>query len=582
MAEKRTIRFWEVIAIGIGGTIGPSMFVLIGFAAGMAHQYVFVSLILAGIIALFMGFNYAELATTFPEMGGGYFYIKEAFGGFTAYFAGLSLWIGYITYAAVCALGFSFLFSILYPVNPIILSSLIVILFFIVNIRGTHSSTKVQVILVSILVMTFSLIIYSGLSYFHPDIFSVKDFAFNIGGIFKATAFLSIAYFGFEPIGVLAGGVKDPEKTIPLGIIISIVSCILIYSLTALISVVVVDWRSLSKSPTPLVLVATRSIGNIGMLVVCIAGLVATLTSINVSMSSAAHLFYAMAKDYYFPEKFASLHKKYGTPIYSLLLTTLFIEMFVVSGMVEYITHLADFGVLIALSIVNISTYTLRKKRVDVRRPFRVPLFPWLPIGSSILTIFLAFILETTAIIMWFGMLFSISVIYLVNNLTPEKRKFTLGGFLFAGASLLVLCYGQLSLETAAASLAPLVTAINIILIVETILLILAGIVIIFPLQAIFLSIKLGKEIVYVPSEKISKISEIFDDGLGILLISMGIINMFIFYTILHGLVSVVCPVEAESLYNAFFIVILIISGLFEVMIGTFLVRRRYRLKKEE
>ena len=112
MEDQKSIGLLGAVSIGIGGTIGPSMFVILGFAASMAHYYVFISIILAGIIALAIGLIYAELATTFPEMGGGYFYIREAFGGFISFFAGFSLWIGYMAYGAVCALGFGYILAL--------------------------------------------------------------------------------------------------------------------------------------------------------------------------------------------------------------------------------------------------------------------------------------------------------------------------------------------------------------------------------------------------------------------------------------------------------------------------------------
>ena len=263
MVEERKIGLLEGVMIGIGGTIGPSMFVILGFAAGMAHEYVYLSLIIAGLLSLIIALNYAELATTFPEMGGGYYYVKEAFGGFLAFFSGVSLFVGYITYGAICAIGFGLLLSLFVPVNPLAVATILILLFLLINIRGIEESMRIQFIIISILIFSFLLVIFCGLTG-KGCITHAGSISRSMRGILRAAAFLSIAYFGFEPIGVLAGAVKKPGKIIPLSIIISISTCIALYSLIAFVSTKYVPWEVLSRSTTPLTLVATRILGFYG------------------------------------------------------------------------------------------------------------------------------------------------------------------------------------------------------------------------------------------------------------------------------------------------------------------------------
>ena len=579
MVEKRKIGLLGATAIGIGGTIGPSMFVILGFAAKFAHEYIYISLIVAGFLSLMVALNYAELATAFPEMGGGYYYVREAFGGFPSYFAGVSLFIGYITYGAICAIGFGLLLNLLVPVNPLVVSTMVVLIFLVINIRGVEESMRVQLATTLILVSSFLLLIICGFmggAPIHPTSNPLR----NIGGIMKAAAFLSIAYFGFEPIGVLAGAVKKPGKIIPLGIVISLFTCIALYSLLAYISTVYVPWDILSQSPTPLTLVATNVLGFYGYVIITLAGITATLTSLNVSISSGAYVLYSMAKDNYFPDEFAKLHPRYGTPVYSLIFAAFVTELFILSGMVEYITHLADFSILIALSIVNLSTLALRRKRSSISRPFKVPLFPWLSIIASILTVLLAFLLEPGAIVLWFGMLLAATMAYLLNILSVERRKYTLSGFLFAVSVFLLLLH-QFRLETIVESLKIIIGVIKAYLLAQAVVIFIVGIIVLFPIQAIITWLKVRRrDLVYVPPQRLQELSAVVDDILATVLFIFGILNMVLFYGIIHGAVTVVAGASQElELYKVFMLAILVTSGIFEGLVGIYLLRRSYSVE---
>ena len=580
MVEERKIGLIEGVMIGIGGTIGPSMFVILGFAAGMAHQYVYLSLIIAGLLSLTIALNYAELATTFPEMGGGYFYVKEGFGGFISYFTGMSLFIGYITYGAICAIGFSLLLYVFVPINPLITSTILVFLFLAVNIRGIEESMKMQFVITSILLFSFGLIIFCG--FLGTSNLTYKgDIGSNLGGVLRASAFLSIAYFGFEPIGVLAGAVKRPGKVIPLSIISSITICITLYSLIAFVSTKYVPWNILYTSPTPLTLVASRILGRFGTIMITIAGMAATLTSLNVSISSGAYVFYSMAKDHYLPDTFSKLHPKYNTPVSSLIAVAFIMELFILSGMIEYITHLADFSLLVALSIVNLSTIALRKKRKGVVRPFKVPFFPWLSIMASILTLFLAFMLELSAIILWLGMLLALAMIYLLNTLTTERGECALSGFLISTSVLLFLILQQFRLTTSLEPLSIIVGMIETFLLIQAIIVFVVSIIIIYPIQILVTKIRgRGEEYVYVPPKRLIEVSEAVDDALAVVLFIFGCLNMMLFYGILHGTVTIIANTTVEVMFfKTFFMTILVISGIFEILIGIFLVQREYVLE---
>jgi len=405
----------------------------------------------------------------------------------------------------------------------------------------------------------------------------------NLGGILRASAFLSIAYFGFEPIGVLAGAVKRPEKIIPLSILFSVSICMILYSLIAFVSTKFVYWGDLYRSPTPLTLVATQILGKYGMYMITIAGMAATLTSLNVSISSGAYVFFSMAKDHYLPETFSQLHPRFGTPVSCLIVVAFIMELFILSGMIEYITHLADFSLLVALSIVNLSTVSLRRKRRSIIRPFKVPLFPWLSIIASTLTLVLAFLLEPSAIVLWLGMLLTLAMIYLLNTLTTERGECTLSGFLFSTSALLLLIVQQFNLTTSIEALGYIIGMIKTFLLVQAIIVIITAVILIYPVHILVTRVRgKGEEYIYVPPKRLVELSEAIDDALAVVLFIFSALNMMLFYGILHGYITIIANTSAETtFFKSFFMTILIIAGIFEGLIGVYLVLREYMVEYE-
>ena len=119
--SKSKLGFLELLMMGLGAIIGPSIFVILGYAISMAQSWVFIAFIISGLLFLIISFNYAELATIFPAIGGSYYYAREAYGGTIAYFNGTTLWFAYVAYGALSALGFGYIVNYVTGLNPIII-----------------------------------------------------------------------------------------------------------------------------------------------------------------------------------------------------------------------------------------------------------------------------------------------------------------------------------------------------------------------------------------------------------------------------------------------------------------------------
>jgi len=252
-------------------------------------------------------------------------------------------------------------------------------------------------------------------------------------------------------------------------------------------------------------------------------------------------------------------------------------ELFILSGMVEYITHVTDFGVLIALAMVSLAALNLRIKRMSVKREFKAPMFPALPLIVSILVIALAFILEFSAIILWLGMLLGASIVFLLNHLTLEKRKFVLSGFIFASAFLAIFALNIVHFSTETPTLRLIILIVATLFILEIIVLGIAGVILLYPIQALALYFK-GKKQEILPEipRRISILSELVDDAIGGMLLIFATLNMVFFYGLLYGFIKISADIAmAEAVYKSFLMIVLVMSGIFEALVALFFIKRK-------
>ncbi|UCG14386.1 MAG: amino acid permease [Deltaproteobacteria bacterium] len=227
-------------------------------------------------------------------------------------------------------------------------------------------------------------------------------------------ALIYISYVGFDLITVAAEEIIAPGKTIPRAIIITLGVAIAIYVFVIFTMMGTVHYTELAQSPVPFIFAADRLFGVWGRWAGIIATILASLSAFSVTLGASARILYALGRDGHFPRFFATLHRRFRTPHIALLICATIVIVFGSSGIVKLVASVSDFGYLMGQGIVNLCAIALRKKMPNLRRPFKVVLFPLVPI-CGVLTC-------------WF----------FVPAL--EFRSFVLGGILtVAGASLYLI-----------------------------------------------------------------------------------------------------------------------------------------------
>ena len=396
MAElKKELGLFEVTLAGIGIILGAGIYALIGVASGIAGNALWLAFLIGAVIALFTGLSYAELSSIFKKDSGEYDYIKDAFNKRLAFWIGILIIFSGIVSAAAVALGFAGYFSSLFKTPIVFIAIILTLLMSFINYYGIKESSWFNVIATIVESIGLLIIIILSLKFIgNVDYFEMPN-GFN--GVLEATALIFFAFLGFETIVKLAEETKDPQKTIPKAVILSIIISSIIYVLVAVAAVSVLPWQELSKSSAPLADVAQRSFGVEAGLVLAIIALFSTGNTVLISMVTSSRMMYGMAAEKGLPKRFALIDKKRKTPWLSILIVMIVTLLFVLIGDIKIVAGITNLTLFLTFGLVNLSLIVLRYKRPDLKRKFVSPL----NIGRF-------------NVIAFFGTLFSLFMIYYV------------------------------------------------------------------------------------------------------------------------------------------------------------------------
>jgi len=413
---KRQLNLGQVVMLGSAGTIGAEIFVLTGHAVGIAGPALLLALFIGGLLCYSIALNYCELATTYPETGGAMTYVREAWGkGLASFLVGSMDCISSTFYCALSAVGFAYSLQIFFPSLPIVGTAIfIIVLFTLLNIFGVTNVGNVQNILGGMLLtilLGFVVIGFLSARGFHWDVFLpqgqffiYKDSWTNLNSIFRSIALIFAAYIGFEVIADDAEEIKDPDKNIPRGILISLTLIILVYMLVTFVTLGVVPWQQMAGSETALSDAVKIFIPGWGAPVMAIAGITATLTSINASMLSATREAFTLSRDEVWPRALARL-SRFRTPFIAILFVG-FISVLVASlGIVDFLSYICSAGYLYVLFNASLAMVTLHKKFPDIRRPFKVAFFPLTAYMAAGACVFILFFTDWKALVFGVGVL---------------------------------------------------------------------------------------------------------------------------------------------------------------------------------
>jgi amino acid transporter/nucleotide-binding universal stress UspA family protein len=418
----RTLGLTQILMLGIGGTMGAGVFVLTGHAAGMVGPAVILVFLLAALQSLPNSLSYAELASSFPVAGGGYAYISKATTGLLPFSVGWVSWFSSMVYSALSALGAAYSLQIFLPFLPVPLTTIALIaLFVFVSVRGSEEAGRMQVILAGVLLASLAGFVIAGLvlprgftwAEFYKDsgFFLYEGALENMGKIFQAVTLVNVLFVGYEVIATTAEEAKNPGRNIPIAVVGTIFICAIVYCGVAFTALGIVSAKTLGTSTTPLSDTAAR-LGWWGAPAMGVAGMIATLTSLNTAMLSSARVALALSRDGYLPPFLSRIHPRLKTPIPAILLTGVIIALAAVSGDEVFLGYVSNFGYMFVVFFTNVSVILLRRRFPDQKRPFRTPWYPVMPILGCVGIIIVEVFTELHALVVGLGLIAVGLVVY--------------------------------------------------------------------------------------------------------------------------------------------------------------------------
>ncbi len=420
---KRVLGPLDLVSLGIGIIIGAGIFVVTGQAAAQyAGPAISLSFVLSGIGCVFAGLCYAEMASMIPVSGSAYTYSYATMGQFIAWIIGWDLILEYLFASSTVSVGWSgymvsFLkdFGVIVPeivakaplsfdhihgwgftgaaLNlPAVFIVLAATAVLVLGIRESATANSLIVILKLVV-----LVVFIGVGFLYINRENWEPFIppnegmfghFGWSGILRGAGVIFFAYIGFDAVSTAAQETKNPQRNVPIGILGSLFVATLLYIAVALVLTGVVKYDMLDV-PDPIAVAVDFMGEELSWLRPLIKiGAIAGLTSVvMVLLFGQTRIFYAMSRDKMLPEKFAEVHTKFRTPVFATALTGVVAAFFAGIFPIGILGELVSIGTLLAFVIVCAGVLVLRYREPGLIRPFKAPLFPFVPIMGILVSL---------------------------------------------------------------------------------------------------------------------------------------------------------------------------------------------------
>jgi len=455
---KRSLGALNLVTLGIGAVIGAGIFTLTGQAAALrAGPAVALSFVLAGLTCAFAGLCYAEFASIIPIAGSAYTYGYATLGELVAWIIGWDLCLEYAFGASTVASGWAGYFNSLLQqfhiyIPPQLTATTGTTLVFYhdqwmqlmslppgVSADGLPQATGLFNLIAMIIVMVITAILVIGIKesanfnsaivivklaivgiflvvggYFlfrHPEVARMNWHPFvppadghghfGWGGIPTAAASIFFAYIGFDAVSTAAQEARNPQRDMPIGILGSLVACTILYILVSLVLTGLVSYKTLNVSAPVALAIDATGVGW-GSLLVKIGAVFGLATVMLVMLLGQSRVFYSMSKDGLLPPWASAVHPRFRTPWITTIIFGTFAAIMPAFFNIELLSELVNIGTLLAFTIVSAGVWVLRVRHPELKRPFRTPLVPLVPILGILSALYL---MSRLALITWVVMI---------------------------------------------------------------------------------------------------------------------------------------------------------------------------------
>jgi APA family basic amino acid/polyamine antiporter len=409
---KRVLTSFDLILLGIGAIVGTGVFVLSGVAAGRhSGNALPLSFVIAGIACLFAALCYSEFSTMIPVSGSAYTYCYTALGEIWAWIIGWDLILEYGLAISAVAIGWSgYLCTLLGTVGIQIPDALthppveggiinfpailIVLLLTGLLIIGIKKSTRANAVIVAIKIAGILLFLFLGSTAINPGNWEPFMPPNGMWGVFSGAAVVFFAFIGFDAVVTAAEETENPQRSLPIGILGSLIVCIILYVIVGFVLTGLVPAADLVKTNEAAHAPIAYALDQVGFKwaagIVSVGALCGITSVLLVMLFGQTRILFAMSRDGLVPRLFSDVHPRTHSPVK----VTIFVGVITafVAGLfpLDIVAELVNMGTLVAFSIVAIGVILLRHYHPELKRPFRCPLVPVIPIlciGSCLVLI---------------------------------------------------------------------------------------------------------------------------------------------------------------------------------------------------
>ena len=387
-ALKKNLKMRHVFSIATGAMVSSGIFVLPGIAFGLTGPSLFLSYGIAGFIALIGVLSIIELATAMPKAGGDYFYIGRTFGPLIGNVTGTLSWFAMSLKSAFAIFGLSEMLFLITGWNPALTALGFTLFFVALNLAGVEGAAGLEVVLVFILVTIMAVYIFAGAP--RVQISRFKPFYNNgFNGMLSTAAFVFVSFGGLLKVSTIAEEVKDPQRDIPRGALLSILVVTLLYIGIIIVTTGLLSGEEFSTSLNPVADAAAGFSGRLGWIVISAAAAIAFVTTALAGIMSASRYPLALARDGLLPGFISRVGRKSGTPYTAILFTGLFVVLSLQLNL-EFLVKTASAVFMLTYILANIAVIILRESRLENYKPlFKSPLYPLPQILAILIYLFL-------------------------------------------------------------------------------------------------------------------------------------------------------------------------------------------------
>lgn len=384
----RRLGVWDASMVVVGGIIGAGIFLNPKYVAQRtgSSEAVIVAWLIGGALALIGALCYAELGTRRPQAGGGYVYLREAWGPMLAFLYGwILLTVDYSGGIAAVAETFGVYFCATFDLSLRLAQPLAVgaiVLLTGISYFGIKAGAIVQNIFTVLKLMAIALLVITGLALATPHsavIAAAKPIhisVWNFGAILMPVMF---SYGGWAWVNNIAGEIREPRRNMPRALVVGIGLVVACYVLSNLAYLNVLGHDGLATSAAPAAAVMRTHFGDIGARLIAAGIAISTFGFCNIAIIASARVFQVMSADGLFFRPVAHLHPRYRSPDIALFVFSGWAIVLALTGTYGQLLNYATVGDWLGYAGVVATLYFYRRKRDTDENIFRAPGYPWFP-----------------------------------------------------------------------------------------------------------------------------------------------------------------------------------------------------------